>query len=406
MERDDFLSKSENYLNLLSVYVSHLRDDFRNELQHRNLLTILLTQYQNEYNSISLIYEKIKRVVDEQNPSTSQQNEHQKLTTSNPNTVAQANPDVSYNIEMLKCKYKIELKLEHEKRFSDVLTAVKYNPIFDIVAVGGQSSVTFFSSKGEECNKPEVQLARGVISKPRMLSFSKDGAIIAISNDNHQVILYSLAEGKILTTIDSVTAFVFLDDNKFVCAGERKITSWDPVKCSKLNEKDIPDCQNIVSVAEFYKDDVSYICISDNGRYIRIYDSAMQREFVKKEAQDSLFYCTSTPISGTICTYLHDESVKMWDFNGHDLVLSKVFNGHTDRVLSAVFAPRSDIPLMLTGSKDETVRGWDYKTGEELFVISMIGGNTVFDLDFIPNRDTFVLCKGDGTVSYWNCYIS
>ena len=64
--------------------------------------------------------------------------------------------------------------------------------------------------------------------------------------------------------------------------------------------------------------------------------------------------------------------------------------GHNDYVLTVCFSPND--PLILTGSKDETIKGWDEETGELLFTLKT-EQNTVFQIDHHPFSKTFISCS-------------
>jgi WD40 repeat protein len=56
---------------------------------------------------------------------------------------------------------------------------------------------------------------------------------------------------------------------------------------------------------------------------------------------------------------------------------------------------------MITGSKDQTIRMWQHKTGRPLCTVS-VHRNTLFEIDHHPSQRSFVSCGGDGVVCVWD----
>ena len=59
-----------------------------------------------------------------------------------------------------------------------------------------------------------------------------------------------------------------------------------------------------------------------------------------------------------VCMHSHARAVKVWDVSTHQLV--RRFFGHQGSVLCLQF----DDYKMITGSSDQTIRVWDFKTAE------------------------------------------
>ena len=75
-----------------------------------------------------------------------------------------------------------------------------------------------------------------------------------------------------------------------------------------------------------------------------------------------------------------------------------VLRGHKNRLLAIEFTP--DDKYVLTGSMDRTIRLWDAKTGEELYVWHIDSG--VASLDILQDGKRFVSGHADGTVNLWD----
>ena len=73
-------------------------------------------------------------------------------------------------------------------------------------------------------------------------------------------------------------------------------------------------------------------------------------------------------------------------------------NAADKRVVSVCFSPDGD--MVLSGSKDESLKGWNTKTGSCLFTIKA-HQNTLFRVNHHPTENCFISCAGDGKVCVW-----
>jgi len=105
-------------------------------------------------------------------------------------------------------------------------------------------------------------------------------------------------------------------------------------------------------------------------------------------------YSTHLPI---IASGSDDNTVKIWDrISGeHKITL----NGHTDGVTSVAFSP--DGNTLASGSWDNTVRIWDATTGEQ---ITTLNGHTdrITSVAFSSDGNTLASGSWDNTVRIWN----
>ena len=105
-------------------------------------------------------------------------------------------------------------------------------------------------------------------------------------------------------------------------------------------------------------------------------------------------YSTRLPI---IASGSDDNTVKIWDrISGeHKITL----NGHTDGVTSVAFSP--DGNTLASGSWDNTVRMWDATTGEQK---TTLNGHTdrITSVAFSPDGNTLASGSWDNTVHIWD----
>lgn len=174
----------------------------------------------------------------------------------------------------------------------------------------------------------------------------------------------------------------------------------------------------IVSLAT--EPDESFICVGFMKGTVGIYEPTFTQPLNSFVAHNEYLHSVKTvPNESAIVTTSHDKTAKLWGL--HTIASCKhVFKGHKDFVICAEVAPpdivcnnkyknkykcknkiRTQNPLMLTGSKDETLKGWNRETGEELFSITG-HKNTLFEINHHPFEMSFVSCSGDGLVCMWD----
>jgi WD40 repeat protein len=150
--------------------------------------------------------------------------------------------------------------------------------------------------------------------------------------------------------------------------------------------------------------------VSPDGRYViagtvdgrvRIWDAASYRELAELPhgapvravavTRDAMHLATAGDGGGHI---------KIWklDLEGKQHVLQHTLSGHRDAVLSLSFSPDQD--LLLSSSRDETARVWDWTTGVEKTALRGHFG-PVWSARFSPDGQRIVTAGDDGTVCVW-----
>lgn len=173
----------------------------------------------------------------------------------------------------------------------------------------------------------------------------------------------------------------------------------------------------IVSLAT--EPDESFICVGFMKGTVGIYEPTFTQPLNSFVAHNEYLQSVKTvPNESAIVTTSHDKTAKLWAL--HTIASCKhVFTGHKDFVICSEIAPpdiiynnkyknktkyksknRVQNILMLTGSKDETLKGWNRETGEELFSITG-HRNTLFEINHHPSEMAFVSCSGDGLICMW-----
>jgi WD40 repeat protein len=91
-------------------------------------------------------------------------------------------------------------------------------------------------------------------------------------------------------------------------------------------------------------------------------------------------------LDNTIVKVSQDKNAKVWAMRGV-ASCEHTLEGHTDVVLAPIFSPLA--PIMITRSKDQTIRIWQHKTERPLCSISA-HRNSLFELDHHATERSFV----------------
>ncbi|OHT07446.1 hypothetical protein TRFO_24344 [Tritrichomonas foetus] len=285
----------------------------------------------------------------------------------------------------------------------------------------------------------------------RILRFSPDGKLIALSCSIVDIALFNVANGAQIATFEGHTSTVsslafFSDGNRLVSGGyDGSVCLWDIhqatlirkfqhgnlnnqissqlINTSNTNPNSNPNSNNnpnsgvmnnngnssvtgeesggkeiaIVSIAIGAND--SYVAVGFMKGVVGLYEPTMTQPINCFTAHsDYLLNLAASPTDETLLlTCSQDRTVKIWSLKG---VASCVMtlNGHADYVITACFSPNNK--FVFTGSKDETLCCWNRFTGERLFQIQA-HLNTIFEVAHNPCAQEFLSCSGEGLVCSW-----
>ena len=93
-----------------------------------------------------------------------------------------------------------------------------------------------------------------------------------------------------------------------------------------------------------------------------------------------------------------DDTIRLWDMTKGGTELA-VLTGHTEAIYSIDFSP--DGSLLASGSRDNSLRVWDVKTGKELF-FSLNHNREVHSVAFSPDGATLASGGADGKIRLWD----
>ena len=114
---------------------------------------------------------------------------------------------------------------------------------------------------------------------------------------------------------------------------------------------------------------------------------------------DLIFSVLFSPDGKTLVSGSRDNTVRLWDVKTGESI-GKPLTGHEDAVYSASFSP--DGKTLVTGSSDGTVRLWNAATGEPIGKPLKDQEGEIFSVSFSPDGKTLVSGNSDNTVRLWD----
>ena len=206
--------------------------------------------------------------------------------------------------------------------------------------------------------------------------------------------------------LSAMGGILFLDGGKtLVSAGyDRMICLWDLsnytlIKAIEHPAKDSDQKEDmIVSIDCIENSPEPFIAVAFMNGNVGIYDIKFEQPMLLFKAHDeNLMNLKISPFDSSIATGSQDKTAKVWILK-HRPTHQTTLSHHKSLILALAFKPNGK--MLLTGSKDETICGWDYSKSELLFEI-IAHKNTVFEIFHHPTENAFVSCSGEGLVCYW-----
>lgn len=329
---------------------------------------------------------------------TKKQEDTTALTPVNPQYTIHAN-DPAYNSDHMKLKYALSTNA--------VVCSVAFNSDGSKFAFTNTKTIFVINTAdGSIFTKINMIYEQNINEfNPRCLRFTPDGRYIVLGHDESNILVFSVATASHVRTLKqhtrNISSIIFTNDNKYmVTAGyDCLICVWNLEDFSLVNkitnQTDQPE-DMIVSIA--VDSDKTFIAVGFMKGNIGIYDVNFKEPMLPFKAHDvSIMNIAISPFDSSIATGGNDASIKIWGLSTR-LTQKNTLSGHTNLVLALAF--KHDGPLLLSGSKDEMVCGWDYKKGTMLFDIDA-HKNTVFSIAHHPSKNIFLSCSGEGLVCVW-----
>ncbi|OHT06012.1 Transcriptional repressor tup12-related protein [Tritrichomonas foetus] len=417
----------------IRMSVAELRDTNLDLERIRDQYIIHLQQCTEDHSILRQIYKKLKMKLDFTNQQNSAQNELDEnliknsqiptdITSNNDvNKTAQVQSTVPMakrmpTIENVKLMPEIvtfqpnspKISLRYAISTSTVICTVQFSTDGSKIAFADGNFVYIVNSEDGDINNV-IELPHSndpQRAHTRSIKFSPNDEILAVSGTNNDVLLYDVKTTKLIHTLPGhkreIASIIFNGDGSWVISGgyDGIINIWNTTTFEKVSELSHPQVNSdgmIVALAT--TPEIPFYAIGFGNGSIGIYNEQFTPPMTNFTAHNTdLMYLTVSPFDETIATVSKDNTVKVWVMRGV-ASCKHTLEGHSDIVLSAAFSPSA--PILFTGSKDQSIRMWNHKTGAALGTI-MPKVNTIFQLDHHPTTNTIVSCSGEGVVCIWD----
>lgn len=237
-----------------------------------------------------------------------------------------------------------------------------------------------------------LRTERGVHS----ISFSADGATLAVAIDGYRFELWDVKTGTRIGTIEGhknrVRSVVFSSDGATLASGalDGVIKVWDVA--SREEKATLEGHTTLVTSLAFSTDGNKLASGSYDGT-VRLWDVHTWEENKTLDGHTGLVNSVAFSPDGGLLAYALDLTVILWDLTRGEEIAT--LRGHTDVVNSLVFSP--DGSTLATASGDNTVKLWDVAAK---VLTSTLNDHTngVQSVAFSPDGTIFVSAGGDGEV--------
>ncbi len=241
------------------------------------------------------------------------------------------------------------------------------------------------------------------------LAFSPDGKRVAAADATHRVMVWDVAQGRVVLTSsghsNTVYAIAFSPDGRLLASGSQDTTIKlrDAETGSVLRTLE-PGGSWIRSVA-FSPDGTRLLSGSGAEQFtpnktaeLILWDVASGRE-VRRFAgpHDRIYGVAYRPDGKQIASVNCESSVKLW--NPETGALEHRLTGHTDSINCAAYSP--DGRILATGGRDHVAILWDVAEAKILHTLRD-HDSAVSALDFSPDGKTLITADADSAIKLWD----
>lgn len=243
----------------------------------------------------------------------------------------------------------------------------------------------------------------------RVLSFSPNGKLLALSGSDCTMLLYDVETKRLLNTFSGHTkdihSILFSSNGEWVITGgyDSVINIWNTQNFEQIkhiihNSESEQNEEAIVKIDAPPPESAFYAVGFLNGK-VTLYNETFERTNIFSAHEDSnLLNIAVSPLDDTVATVGGDNAIKIWFVRGV-ASLKHTLKGHQDFPVAVSFSSKER--LIFTGSKDHTIRIWEYKTGESLCLINA-HHETVFSIAHHPKKRSFISSDGEGIICIWD----
>ena len=243
----------------------------------------------------------------------------------------------------------------------------------------------------------------------RALAFSRDSSLIAVAIAPSSIGLFSLVQQKLIHVFDghlrTITSILFIMNSSMLVSGgiDGIICIWDLAAMRLMKEIRYGTLDDDMLSS---KDGAISSIINVNQVFIvgflvgtvSVYSGLFDAILYSFQAHHDMLITMSLTNKGELITVSSTGNIKIWTITHSCAACRLLIHGHNSIVTSICSSFNESI--FITGSKDETIKGWNSDSGNNIFTIKA-HSNTVLSLAHHPNGGMFTSSSGDGLVIAW-----
>lgn len=232
------------------------------------------------------------------------------------------------------------------------------------------------------------------------VAFHPDGNLLASASADRAVRLWTVPQGTLQKTLeghtDSVRAVSFSPDGHLLVSGSRDGTLrlWNVpdgslVRVLQGHEKSVYDAA--------FSPDGSTIASVSSDRTVRLWSVESEESTELGKLESTILSVAFSPNGRSLATGTWAGYIRLWDTEGS--TRSRLLEGHNDRVHRLVFS--ADETLLLSSSKDTTIRLWSIPDGESAYPPLRLHSGWVRGLALSPDGTLIASGDTDGLIRLW-----
>ena len=235
----------------------------------------------------------------------------------------------------------------------------------------------------------------------RNVLISPNSCLIAVVAADFSIVLFKIPTlklfGRIRGSSKSAPFMCFFNDSQHIVTTGFKgeIDIWYLPQLVKERAIPFDDKMNIVGINLSKDNDTMIVTCSGGLSYIFNDILPNQKPHICQASVDFILNTSISLASNYFAVCNRNNDVNLFSLSdGFQFI--KTLRGHSDSVVCAEFDNKGK--LLLTGSKDESIKVWSVESGEMIWTVPL-NENTVFCISHHPFKNEFIACTGDGSIN-------
>ncbi len=274
-----------------------------------------------------------------------------------------------------------------------------------LVSGGWDSTVKIWDVNNGTCLHTLEEHTKEVVC----VTLSHDSTLIASASRDHTAKIWLARTGECLHTLhhdgkdDKVTSVAFSHDSTQLASGTEGgiIKLWKTSKGSCLRTLKSYSC--VVTCVAFSHDSTMLAVGLRNSGAIEILNVANSMCLMTLEGHSEWVNSVAFSHESTwLASASHDLTIKTWDLSSGTCL--QTFAGHSQWISSVALPKEPNVPIIISGSTDSTIKIWNVNQNAKQQIDSKIDRHTqeVRTITFSPDSTRLVSGSDDTTFKIWD----